>query len=43
MIDEVSFDQTTFSPAPQRFEGGTPNVAGAIGQPLQLNILLNST
>tara|TARA_B100000282_G_scaffold296794_1_gene280107 strand:- start:2619 stop:3839 length:1221 start_codon:yes stop_codon:yes gene_type:complete len=31
MIDEVSFDQTTFSPAPQRFEAGTPNVAGAIG------------
>ena len=31
MIDEVSFEQTTFSPAPQRFEAGTPNVAGAIG------------
>ena len=31
MIDQVSFEGTTFAPAPQRFEAGTPNVAGAIG------------
>ena len=31
MIDEVSFEGTTFAPSPQRFEAGTPNVAGAIG------------
>ena len=31
MIDQVSFDGTTFAPPPQRFEAGTPNVAGAIG------------
>jgi cysteine desulfurase/selenocysteine lyase len=31
MIDEVSFRGTTYSPSPQRFEAGTPNVAGAIG------------
>ena len=31
MIDQVSFDGTTFAPAPQKFEAGTPNVAGAIG------------
>jgi cysteine desulfurase/selenocysteine lyase len=31
MIDEVSFTGTTYAPSPQRFEAGTPNVAGAIG------------
>jgi cysteine desulfurase/selenocysteine lyase len=31
MIDEVSFRGTTYAPSPQRFEAGTPNVAGAIG------------
>jgi cysteine desulfurase/selenocysteine lyase len=31
MIDEVSFEGTTFAAPPQRFEAGTPNVAGAIG------------
>ena len=31
MIDEVSFEGTTYAPAPQKFEAGTPNVAGAIG------------
>ena len=30
MIDQVSFEGTTFAPAPQKFEAGTPNVAGAI-------------
>ena len=31
MIDQVSFQGSTFAPAPQKFEAGTPNVAGAIG------------
>ena len=31
MIDEVTFEKTTFAEPPQRFEAGTPNVAGAIG------------
>jgi len=31
MIEEVSFDGTTYAPPPQRFEAGTPNVADAIG------------
>ena len=31
MIDQVSFSGTTFAPVPQRFEAGTPNVAGSIG------------
>ena len=31
MISKVSFSGTSFLKAPQRFEAGTPNVAGAIG------------
>ena len=31
MIDEVTFEKTTFAPPPQRFEAGTPNVEGTIG------------
>ena len=31
MIEQVSFEGTTFAAPPQRFEAGTPNVAGAIG------------
>jgi len=31
MIDKVSFAGTTFKPAPQRFEAGTPAIAEAIG------------
>jgi cysteine desulfurase/selenocysteine lyase len=31
MIVSVSYDKSTFKPAPTRFEAGTPNIAGAIG------------
>jgi len=31
MIRTVAFEQTTFAPSPQRFEAGTPNIAGAVG------------
>ncbi|PNU01782.1 aminotransferase class V-fold PLP-dependent enzyme [Novosphingobium guangzhouense] len=31
MIDKVTFEKTTFAPAPQRFEAGTPNIVEAIG------------
>jgi cysteine desulfurase/selenocysteine lyase len=31
MIDQVTFSKTTYSKGVQRFEAGTPNVAGAIG------------
>lgn len=31
MIDKVTFEHTTFKPAPQRFEAGTPAIAEAIG------------
>ena len=31
MIDEVSFEKTTFNTLPHKFEAGTPNIAGVIG------------
>lgn len=31
MIDQVSFEKTTFQKAPERFEAGTPHISGAIG------------
>ena len=31
MIERVSFERTTFRGAPERFEAGTPNMAGAVG------------
>ena len=31
MIDDVTFEKTTFQPAPARFEAGTGNIAGAVG------------
>jgi cysteine desulfurase / selenocysteine lyase len=31
MIDRVSFAQSTYAASPQRFEAGTPNIAGVIG------------
>ena len=31
MIRTVSFERSTWAEAPQRFEAGTPNIAGAIG------------
>lgn len=31
MIHSVTFEKTEFAPPPQRFEAGTPHIAGAIG------------
>ena len=31
MIDRVTFARATFAPPPQRFEAGTPHIAGAVG------------
>ncbi|GAB4495878.1 MAG: cysteine desulfurase [Saprospiraceae bacterium] len=31
MIRDVAFEKTTFAPAPQKFEAGTPNLAGIAG------------
>ncbi|MFL6779676.1 MAG: cysteine desulfurase [Sphingomicrobium sp.] len=31
MIDRVTFETTTYLPAPSRFEAGTPHIVGAVG------------
>jgi cysteine desulfurase/selenocysteine lyase len=31
MIESVTFEKTTYAPLPNKFEAGTPNIAGAIG------------
>ena len=31
MIDKVTFAETTYASAPQRFEAGTPHIVGAVG------------
>jgi len=31
MVDQVTFDKTTFNKLPYKFEAGTPNVAGVLG------------
>lgn len=31
MIETVTFERTTYLPAPQRFEAGTPHIVGALG------------
>jgi cysteine desulfurase/selenocysteine lyase len=31
MIDSVTFERTTFAPAPSKFEAGTPHIAGVVG------------
>ncbi|MFT5466720.1 MAG: cysteine desulfurase/selenocysteine lyase [Verrucomicrobiales bacterium] len=31
MVEQVSFEKTTFKGIPERFEAGTPNISGAIG------------
>ncbi len=31
MIENVTFEETTYAPAPRRFEAGTPNIADAVG------------
>ena len=31
MVEEVTFERTTYAQVPARFEAGTPNIAGAVG------------
>ncbi len=31
MIEQVTFEKSTYAPIPYKFEAGTPNIAGAIG------------
>ena len=37
MVDQVTFERTTYANPPNRFEAGTPNIAGAIGLAAALN------
>ncbi|MFA6037867.1 MAG: SufS family cysteine desulfurase [Legionellales bacterium] len=39
MIEQVSFEKTTFNQLPFKFEAGTPNIAGAIGLAAALDYL----
>ncbi len=39
MIESVSFEKTVFKGPPERFEAGTPNIAGAIGLAAALDYL----
>jgi len=39
MIRTVSFAESTFAPPPQRFEAGTPDIAGAVGLKAALDYL----
>ena len=39
MIAEVSFERTTYSELPGKFEAGTPNMAGAVGLGAAVNYL----
>lgn len=39
MIEKVTFEKTTYKPAPQRFEAGTPAIAEAIGFAAALDYL----
>ncbi|MDG3439237.1 aminotransferase class V-fold PLP-dependent enzyme [Nitrospirillum amazonense] len=39
MIRTVSFAETTYQDAPQRFEAGTPDIAGAVGLALALDFM----
>lgn len=39
MIETVSFEKVTFAKGPQKFEAGTPNIAGVIGLQVAINYL----
>ncbi len=41
MINKVETHKSTWAPVPDRFEGGTPNVAGAIGLSVAVSYLSN--
>ncbi|MBS0512995.1 MAG: cysteine desulfurase [Proteobacteria bacterium] len=40
MIETVSFERSTFAPAPQRFEAGTPHIAGAVALATAIDYVL---
>lgn len=42
MIRQVSFEKTTYADPPQKFEAGTPHIAGAIGLASALDFLIDT-
>jgi len=42
MIRQVTFEKTTYADIPQKFEAGTPNIAGAIGLASALDFLIDT-
>ncbi|ATE58666.1 aminotransferase class V-fold PLP-dependent enzyme [Thauera sinica] len=40
MIETVSFERSTFAPSPQRFEAGTPNIAGTVALAAAIDYVL---
>jgi cysteine desulfurase/selenocysteine lyase len=41
MIERVTFEKTTYAPLPNKFEAGTPDIAGAIGLGAAVDYLLS--
>lgn len=41
MIETVAFEKSTYAPLPNRFEAGTPNIAGAIGLGAAIDYILH--
>ncbi len=41
MIRDVTFERTTFAPIPQKFEAGTPNIAGVAGLSAAIDFVEN--
>ena len=41
MIDEVTFEKTTYADLPNKFEPGTPNIAGVIASGVALDYILS--
>ena len=39
MIDEVSFEKTSYAELPNKFEAGTPNIAGVIASGIALDYI----
>lgn len=39
MVDQVSFEETTFNQLPFKFEAGTPNVSGVLGLEAAINFI----
>ena len=41
MIDEVTFEKTTYAKLPNKFEAGTPNISGVIASGIAIDYINN--